>query len=76
VFAITTEGEASGREDSILGQLVDENEAQGDLEQMPGATISRDHDSRTVVFRFHAVESARCGSAAVAEGAGGRESGS
>jgi phage terminase large subunit-like protein len=56
VFAITTEGEASGREDSILGQLVDDNEAQGDLEAMPGVTISRHHESRTVVFRFHAVD--------------------
>jgi len=56
VFAITTEGEASGREDSILGQLVDDNEAQGDLETMPGATISRHYESRTVVFRFHAVD--------------------
>lgn len=56
VFAITTEGEASGREDSILGQLVDDNEAQGELEVMAGATISRHHESRTVVFRFHAVD--------------------
>jgi phage terminase large subunit-like protein len=56
VFAITTEGEASGREDSILGQLVDDNEAQGELEVMPGVTISRHHESRTVVFRFHAVD--------------------
>jgi phage terminase large subunit-like protein len=56
VFTITTEGEASGREDSILGQLVDENEAQGELEVMPGVTISRDHESRTIVFRFHAVD--------------------
>jgi len=56
VFAITTEGEASGREDSILGQLVDDNESQGDLEEMPGVTVSRHHESRTVVFRFHAVD--------------------
>src|SRR6185503_19930328 len=56
VFAITTEGEASGREDSILGQLVDDNEGHGELETMPGATISRHHESRTVVFRFHAVD--------------------
>jgi hypothetical protein len=79
VFAITTEGEASGREDSILGQLVDENEAQGDLEQMPGATISRHHDSRTVVFRFHAVDAKladprplRAASAAVRKNPDGR----
>jgi phage terminase large subunit-like protein len=56
VFTITTEGEAAGREESILGQLVDENEAQGVLEVMPGVTISRDHESRTIVFRFHAVD--------------------
>ena len=56
VFAITTEGEASGREDSILGQLVDENEAQGELETMPGVTISRHHESRAIVFRYHAVD--------------------
>lgn len=56
VFAITTEGEASGREDSILGQLVDDNEGQGEVELMPGVTISRHHESRTIVFRFHAVD--------------------
>lgn len=54
VFAITTEGEAAGREESILGQLVDENEALGDVERIAGATVSRDHESRTLVFRFHA----------------------
>lgn len=56
VFVITTEGEAAGREQSILGQLVDTNEASGVLEVFPGVTISRDHDSRTIVFRFHAVD--------------------
>jgi Terminase large subunit, endonuclease domain len=56
VFAITTEGESSGREESILGQLVDENEAQGDVERLPGVTISRHHESRTLVFRFHAID--------------------
>lgn len=56
VFAITTEGEAQGREDSILGELVDGNEAIGDLERMPGVTISRDHASRQIVFHFHAVD--------------------
>lgn len=56
VFVITTEGEAAGREQSILGQLVDTNEATGVLEQHPGLTVSRDHESRTIVFRFHAVD--------------------
>lgn len=56
VFVITTEGEAAGREQSILGQLVDTNEATGDLEQHPGLTVSRDYESRTIVFRFHAVD--------------------
>jgi phage terminase large subunit-like protein len=58
VFAITTEGEASGREDSILGQIVDANESQGDVERMPGVTISRGYESKTIVFRFHAVNAA------------------
>ena len=55
VFAITTEGEANGRSESILGELVDGNEAMGDVERMAGVTISRDHDSRQLVYRFHAV---------------------
>ena len=55
VFAITTEGEANGRSESILGELVDGNEAMGDVERMDGVTISRDHDSRQLVYRFHAV---------------------
>jgi phage terminase large subunit-like protein len=56
LFAITTEAEASGRAESILGAMVDGNERRGDLERMPGVTISRDKDSRTIVFRFHAVD--------------------
>lgn len=56
VFVITTEGEAAGREQSLLGQLVDTNESSGVLERHPGVTISRDHESRTIVFRFHAVD--------------------
>ena len=55
VFTITTEGEAQGREDSILGELVDGNEGVGDVERVPGLTISRDHESRTLVFHYHAV---------------------
>lgn len=58
VFCITTEGEAQGRAESILGQLVDANEASGELERLPGLVVSRDHDSRVIVFRFHAVDAA------------------
>lgn len=56
VFAITTEAEASGRAESLLGQMVDENERSGDVERSTGCTISRDHDSRVLIFRFHAVD--------------------
>jgi phage terminase large subunit-like protein len=56
VFAITTEGAAAGGERSVLGQVADGNEARGDLERKPGLTISRDHDARTLVYRYHAVD--------------------
>lgn len=57
-FAISTAGEASERDDSILGQLIDQNERRGEVEKVGDAlTISRDHSSRTLAFNFEAPTS-------------------
>jgi phage terminase large subunit-like protein len=54
-WCITTEGEEDeGDEVSILRMIVDANEAYGDVERRGGLTISRDHDSRTLVYRYSA----------------------
>ena len=54
VFTITTAGDANEREASILGRLLDRNEAIGDLEKHPGLTISRNHDARTLIYNYSA----------------------
>jgi phage terminase large subunit-like protein len=54
VFSITTAGDANERESSILGRLLDRNEAIGDLEKEPGLTISRNDDARTLVYNYAA----------------------
>jgi phage terminase large subunit-like protein len=54
VFTITTAGDANERESSILGKLLDRNEAVGDLEKHPGLTISRNHDARTLIYNYSA----------------------
>lgn len=56
VFFITTPGRASARRTGILGPLVDGNRKVGEVERLPGCTISRNHDSRTIVFEFHAED--------------------
>lgn len=53
-FFITTEGEPDPAGLSILGQLVQENEKYGLVEARPGLTISRNHDSRVLIYRYHA----------------------
>jgi hypothetical protein len=53
VFAISTAGEAVHRHDSILGRLIDGNEAEGELERPhEGLTISRNHAARVLLFRY------------------------
>jgi phage terminase large subunit-like protein len=54
VFTITTAGDANEREDSILGRMLDRNEAIGTLEKHPGLTISRNHDARTLIYNYSA----------------------
>ncbi|MGE4428954.1 MAG: terminase large subunit [Solirubrobacteraceae bacterium] len=54
-FAITTEADAEEREASVLGRIVDANEACDDVERPHDAlTISRNHEARTLVYRFSA----------------------
>ena len=54
VFSITTAGDANERESSILGRLLDRNEAVGDLEKHPGLTISRNFNAQTLVYNYSA----------------------
>lgn len=76
VFTITTEGERRGWEESILGQLVSENEAAGDVERVPGLTVSRDHASRTIVYRYHAVSASAANPVALRAARGAVKGGS
>lgn len=59
VFAISTAGEALERDESILGHLIDRNEARGQLEQEPGLTISRNHEAKVLVYNYSAPTSDR-----------------
>lgn len=54
VFTITTAGDANERERSILGQMIDRNEAVGELEKHAGLTISRNFDAQTLVYNYSA----------------------
>lgn len=55
VFVITTAGEAAEREEGILGQLVDGNEAASEVERPHEAlTISRNHQARVLVHNYSA----------------------
>jgi phage terminase large subunit-like protein len=54
VLVISTAGEAHEREESILGRLVDANEAHGETERRGALTISRDYDARVLVYNFSA----------------------
>jgi len=55
VFAISTAGEPQERVEGILGQLIDRNEQDGDLERVHRAlTVSRNHAARTLVYNYDA----------------------
>lgn len=55
VFVISHAGEPQERVAGILGQLIDQNEADGELERVHRAlTVSRDHASRTLVYNYDA----------------------
>ena len=54
VFTITTAGDASEREESILGRMIDGNERDGVVEATPGLTISRNRAARTLVYNYSA----------------------
>jgi hypothetical protein len=54
VFVISTAGEPEERVDGILGQLLDGNELDGELERVGALTISRNHPGRTLVYNYDA----------------------
>jgi hypothetical protein len=55
VVVISTAGEPHERVDGILGRILDTNEQAGEHERPHDAlTISRDHESRTLVFNYPA----------------------
>jgi phage terminase large subunit-like protein len=54
IFAITTAGEARERNSSILGRILDQNEQRGHLHEQPGLTVSRNHQARTLVYKYQA----------------------
>lgn len=54
-FVISTAGEASEREEGILGRLIDGNESAGEVERPHDAlTISRNFGARVLVYNFSA----------------------
>ena len=60
VFSISTAGEAIHRHDSILGLLIDRNEADGELDRPHGGlTISRNHEARVLVYRYESPSAER-----------------
>ena len=53
VMAISTAGEVIWRHDSIVGSMLDEGLALGDVEgTLPGKRVIRDHRSRTIIFEY------------------------
>jgi phage terminase large subunit-like protein len=55
VVTITTAGDALARETSILGRLIDGNEASGEVDRPhAGLTISRNHEARSLVYNYSA----------------------
>lgn len=57
VVTITTAGDASQRETSILGRLLDQNEAHGDVSREPGLTVARNEPAATLTFNYSAPTS-------------------
>lgn len=55
VVTITTAGDALSRETSILGKLIDGNQRTGQTDRPHrGLTVSRHHESRSLVFNYSA----------------------
>jgi len=54
VFTITTAGEASQRKSSILGRILDDAALKGDVETIPGLTISRNTAAQMLVYNHEA----------------------
>lgn len=55
VFVITTETSAEDAEIGVLAPLIDGNERDGEVEEVgEGLTISRNHESRTLIYRYSA----------------------
>ena len=57
VVTITTAGDAASRTHSILGRMLDANEARAQTERRPGLAISRNHEARTLIFNYAAPTS-------------------
>jgi phage terminase large subunit-like protein len=57
VFTITTAGEARDREDSILGRILDQAQAKGEIDAQPGLTVARLWPARLLVFNHEAPTS-------------------
>lgn len=53
-FAISTAGEAHQRVESILGRLIDGNEAEGEVERRGALTISRNAAAQLLIFNYSA----------------------
>lgn len=54
-FAISTAGEAHQRAESILGRLIDGNEAEGEIERHGALTISRNEAAQLLIFNYSAL---------------------
>lgn len=54
VVTITTAGAAEDRTDGILGQLIDQNEEQGEIERDGALCISRNADAGVIAFNYSA----------------------
>jgi hypothetical protein len=55
VFIISTAGEPTERVNGLLGQMIDRNELDGDVERVHRAlTISRNHPGKTLIYNYDA----------------------
>lgn len=66
-FTISTAGEGHQRAESILGRMIDGNEADGDVERRGALTISRNHAAQTLVFNYAAKTTSKDDLAAIKE---------
>lgn len=58
-FTISTAGEGHERSESILGRLIDGNEAMGEIERKDALTVSRNEAAETLVFNYSAPTNKR-----------------